>query len=250
MAADPVRERLRPAGLGVSEVGGAQHRDEHLRAPDLSRGVVHHLGRLPGIVDEHPLPGRVRLAHGWRQATAPIARKVTKTAVTIPIRLPGPILLPQQEEGHARLAKLGVHTGPIRLRPYRLGRERRREQLALQRRVIERLRHRPGNPDHGGPAQVFGNRVAADADHGRDLVAAVAADVFEAKDFSNLTHWQSLAWHGAPRDCWRDTVPSVNDCSRTAPPPAPSGVAGMRRNQWLASVGIRTQNHLMPSATI
>jgi len=71
---------------------------------------------------------------------------------------------------------------------------------------------------------------------------AYAADVFEAKDFSNLTHWQSLAWHGAPRDSWRDTVPSVNDCSRTAPPPDPSGVAGMRRNQWLASVGITGWN--------
>jgi hypothetical protein len=33
-------------------------------------------------------------------------------------------------------------------------------------------------------------------------------------------------------------VPSVNDCSRTAPPPAPSGVAGMRRNHRLASIGI------------
>jgi len=70
----------------------------------------------------------------------------------------------------------------------------------------------------------------------------MAADVFEAKDFSNLTHWQSLAWHDAPRDHWRDTVPSVNDCSRTAPPPAPSRVAGKRRNQWLASVGITGWN--------
>ena len=66
----------------------------------------------------------------------------------------------------------------------------------------------------------------------------MAADVFEAEDFSNLTHWQSLAWHGAPRDHWRDTVSSVNDCSRTALPPAPSGVAGMPRNHPLASVGI------------
>jgi hypothetical protein len=27
--------------------------------------------------------------------------------------------------------------------------------------------------------------------------------VFKAKDFSNLTHWQSLAWHGAPRSLER-----------------------------------------------
>ena len=58
----------------------------------------------------------------------------------------------------------------------------------------------------------------------------MAADVFEAEDFSNLTHWQSLAWHGAPPDHWRDTVPSVNDCSRTALPPAPQG--------WLECLGI------------
>jgi hypothetical protein len=70
----------------------------------------------------------------------------------------------------------------------------------------------------------------------------MAADLFEAEDFSNLTHWQSLAWHGAPRNQWRNTMPSVDDCSRTAPPPAPSGVAGMRRNQWLASVGITGWN--------
>jgi hypothetical protein len=169
MAADPVRERLRPAGLSVSEVGGAQHRDKHLRPPELAGGIIHHLRRLPGIVDEHPLAGRVRLAHGWRQAAAPIAREVAKTTVTIPIRLLGPILLPKQEEGHARLAKLGVDTGPLRLRPRRLGRERRREQLALQRRVVERLRHRPRDPDHGSPTQILGHRIAADADHDRDL---------------------------------------------------------------------------------
>ena len=44
-----------------------------------------------------------------------------------------------------------------------------------------------------------GHGVAADADHGRDLVPAMAADVFEPEDFSNLSHWQSLAWHGAPQ---------------------------------------------------
>lgn len=37
-------------------------------------------------------------------------------------------------------------------------------------------------------------------------------------------------------------MPSVNDCSRTALTPAPSGVAGMRRNHWLASVGITGWN--------
>ncbi len=74
----------------------------------------------------------------------------------------------------------------------------------------------------------------------------MAADVFEAEDFSNLTHWQSLAWHGAPRDHWEATVPSVEDCSRTAPPPGPvrggwnasESVAGFGRNHRLEWIGI------------
>src|ERR1700678_4161858 len=35
-----------------------------------------------------------------------------------------------------------------------------------------------------------------------------------------------------------ETVPWVDDCSRTATPTPYSGVAGMPRNRWLASVGI------------
>jgi hypothetical protein len=77
----------------------------------------------------------------------------------------------------------------------------------------------------------------------------MAADMFEAKHFSNLTHWQSLAWHGAPRDHWRETVPSVDDCSRTAPPPllrggwnASESVAGFRRNHRLVCVGMTGWN--------
>ena len=73
------------------------------------------------------------------------------------------------------------------------------EQSALQRHVVEPRRHRPGDADHASPAQILGHGVAADANHAGDLVPAMAADMFEAKDFSNLTHWQSLAWHGAPQ---------------------------------------------------
>ncbi len=242
VAADPVRQRLRPACLGVGEVGRAQHGDEDLRCPDLARGGVDHLGGLPGIVDEQPLSRWVGLAHRRRQTTAPGRMQVAEPAVAIPIRLPGPVLLPEQQKGDAGLAQLGMDAGPLRLGPQRLRRgEWRSEQPALQRHVVQRRRDRPGDADHGGATQVLRDRVAADADHGRDLVAAVAADVLEAKDFSNLTHGQSLAWHGAPRDRWGATVPWVEDCSRTAPP-APSGVAGIDRNHRLACVGITGWN--------
>jgi hypothetical protein len=58
------------------------------------------------------------------------------------------------------------------------------EQLAFHRYVVQRRRHRPDDANHAGTAQKCGERAAADTDHGRDLVPALAADVLEAKDFS------------------------------------------------------------------
>jgi hypothetical protein len=66
---------------------------------------------------------------------------------------------------------------------------------------------------------------------------AMAADVFEPEDFSNLTHWQSLAW--------RSPINGEPPCRRwmTAREPRrrppPSGVAGMHRNRRLVCVGLR-----------
>ncbi len=57
------------------------------------------------------------------------------------------ILFPQQKKGHAGLAKLGVDARSVRLRPQRLlGCEGRGEQLAFQRHVVERRRHRLSLP--------------------------------------------------------------------------------------------------------
>jgi hypothetical protein len=170
-------------------------------APHLACRAVNHLDRLPGIIDKQSLPGRVVLAHRWRQAAAPGGVKVAEAAVAVAIRLPGPILFPHQQQGYAGSSQLGMQTRPVRLWPGRLcTTKRRREQLALQRHVVQFRRHWPRDADNASTPQILGNRITADAQHDRDLVAAVAADMFEAKNFSNLTHWQSLAWHGAPRD--------------------------------------------------
>ena len=177
----------------------AQHGDEHLRPSDLAAGAVDHLDRLPGVIDEHPLTRRVGLSHGGGQSATPGGMQVTEPAVAIALRLPVAVFLPEQHQRDVRLAQFGVDARPVRLRPRRLGGEWRGEQLVLECHVVERRRYRPGNADHGGAAEILGHGVAADADHDGDLVAAMAADVFEAKDFSNLTHWQSRAWHGAPR---------------------------------------------------
>ena len=149
-----------------------------------------------------------------------------------------------------------MQTRPVRLWPGRLSATKsRREQHALQRHIVQFRRHRPRDTHNARTPQILGDGVAADPEHDRDLVAAVAADMFEAKNFSNLTHWQSLAWHGAPRDHEGETVPWLDDCSRTAPSASSQGrleclgitgwlasesPAALRRNARLASVGIRS----------
>jgi hypothetical protein len=79
--------------------------------------------------------------------------------------------------------------------------------------------------------------------------------VLEAQNFSDLTHRQSLGWHGAPRCCsgeravsWR--LPVVCPATLSAWPPssesvaqlASESVAGMDRNHWPLCLGIRTPN--------
>ena len=119
-----------------------------------------------------------------------------------------------------------------------------REQLALQRRVVEFRRHRPGDAHHRRAAQILGDRVAADPDRGGDPVAALAAEILEAKNFSNLTHRQSLGWHGAPLGSGRQHAVAGRLPSDRAANPFKSGwlasesVAALRRNHRLDSIGM------------
>ena len=165
------------------------------------------------------------LPHGGRQATAPIAAEIAEPAVAIAIPLPGAIFLPQQQLGYAGAAEFGLDAGPLRLRSPRLGREGRREQLALQRHVVQRRRHRPCNADHGRPTQILRDRVAADADHGGDLVTAVTTDVFEAEDWLasvGITGWNESE---SPADLRRNTQAMLLEASSPAVPLAFAGGA-------------------------
>ncbi len=66
----------------------------------------------------------------------------------------------------------------------------------------------------------------------------MATDVFEAKNFSNLTHWQSLAWHGAPRDHWKGSHRAVGGrllANRAVPAPPQGWLECLGISGWLAS---------------
>jgi hypothetical protein len=51
--------------------------------------------------------------------------------------------------------------------------------------------------------------MAANADRSGNAPLTVAGNVLETQNFSDLTHWRSLGWHGAPRVLLPASVPLV-----------------------------------------
>ena len=63
MGTDPIRQALRPTGLGIGVVGRAEHPDENLGLTDLAGLGIDDRDLLAGIVDEALVAGHVILAH-------------------------------------------------------------------------------------------------------------------------------------------------------------------------------------------
>src|SRR5207245_852785 len=131
----------------------------------------------------------------------------------------------------------------------------RREQLALQRRVVELGRDRPSDADHRRPANGFRDRCAADPDRLGDHPGARPTGILQAQNFSNLPHRQSLGGHRTS-PCWFAKggpcpVQIADNGTRftlsTGWPPSigiggrfrSDWVAAFRRNQWPPWLGFR-----------
>jgi HK97 family phage major capsid protein len=71
----------------------------------------------------------------------------------------------------------------------------RREQLALQRRVVELGWYRPRDADHRRPTDVLSDHRAADPQRLGNHPGARPAGVLQAQNFSYLPHRQSLGGH-------------------------------------------------------
>src|SRR6266568_3472059 len=109
----------------------------------------------------------------------------------------------------------------------------RREQLALQRRVVELGRDRPSDADHRRPANVFRDRRAADPDRLGDHPGARPIGILQAQNFSYLPHRQSLGGHRTS-PCWLAkgaTLPR-SDCRQRNPLHPIHRVAAFDRNRW------------------
>jgi hypothetical protein len=192
----PVGQALAPASLGVGVVRSPEHGDEDVRLAHLAGGGVDHRHGVAGEVDEQLLAGDVRLAHGGGDASAPGDVEAAEPAVAVAVRMLGPVLLPEQHQGHAAPPKLGMNVGPVRLRAGRGNMKPGRcEQALLEVAIVQPDGDRPGDPDHRRPAQILGHRGSADPDRLGDQPIAGPAGMLETKNFSDLAHRQSLSGH-------------------------------------------------------
>ncbi|MNQ75957.1 hypothetical protein D3C85_907730 [compost metagenome] len=168
--AQPVRQLLRPGSLGEGVAGGTEHRDEHLRLADLAAVTVDHRHRLPGVVDEQLLAGAVLLAHHHIQPSLPGAVVVAEPAVLIALRVRQSVLLPEQRQGHARTAQLGLDRRPVGQWSLLAGhRGQRREQPSFQLGIRQAGWQWPGQPGSLAARQIVANGGAANLHAGRDL---------------------------------------------------------------------------------
>ncbi len=245
VGADPVRQPLAPAGLGVGVVRRAEHGDEHMRPPFLAGRPVEHRHGVAGVVDEQLLAGDMGLAHRRADAAPPRDVEVAEPAVAVAVRMLGAVFLPEQQQRHAAATQLGMNVVPVRHRPRRRRHVEagRREQPPLQLGVVDLGRHRPGDPDHRRPPQILADRRVPDPDRARDRPHARAARILQPQNLSNFPHRQSLGWHRVPLG--RRTTLPVMRSSTSAPKTLLRAVrdqseslSGFRRNQCPPCVGI------------
>jgi hypothetical protein len=174
MCANPVRQTLRPGGVGIGEVGRAEHRDEQFRHPHLAGQRVDDWHLLAGIVDERLIPSHVRLAHRRRQATLKRPEELTESAIRVTIGTSRLIFLEQDRQIDPGPLHLAHQNRPVgfditaspRLTPGG------GEQNLLQRLVRLLRRQRPDQSGRSRARQIILHRASPDADRPGDHAGA------------------------------------------------------------------------------
>lgn len=99
--AQPVRQFLRPGGLGEGVAGRAEDGDEDLRLADLAGSPINDRHGLAGVIDKQLFASTVFLAHDHVDLGSPEAVVLAEPAVLEALRMGEPILLPEQGQGDA-----------------------------------------------------------------------------------------------------------------------------------------------------
>ncbi len=186
----PVRQGLRPRRLGEGVARRPEDRHEDLRPPLLAGLAVDHRHRLPGVVDEQLLAGAVVLAHHQVELPGPGPVLLAEPAVLQALGVALLVLLPEQRQRHALAPQLPVDLAPVRQRPLRAARRRRRKQPTLQSGVLDRLGYGPTQPRHLGAAQVLAHRRRRRPQAAGDGSDAQRGGEVQPQHISNLAHGQ------------------------------------------------------------
>ena len=93
------------------------------------------------------------LAHRRLQPARPTAVQIAEPGIAEPVGRAGPVLLPQQRQGHIGPAQLAMHPGPIGHRALVRGDRRWRwEEQRFKLHVIEIFGQWPAHAGSAGPA--------------------------------------------------------------------------------------------------
>ncbi len=150
VGAQPVWQLLRPSGLGKGIAGGAKHGDEDLRLADFTGSTVNDWHGLASVIDEQLLTSPMFLAHDHVDLGGPEAVVLAEPAVLEALRLSESILLPEQRQGYAGTAQLGMDMSPVRHRTLITGHSGwRRKKMPLQLGVGQ----------HRRPSQAAGSKT-------------------------------------------------------------------------------------------
>lgn len=110
---DPVWQPLSEARIGEGVQRGRQNRDEDLHRPDLARRRINDGDGLASIVGLHRRAGGVAIAESGAGALFESGETLTEPCVSITVRVPLAIFLPQQRQRHALSLQLAGDLAPV-----------------------------------------------------------------------------------------------------------------------------------------
>ena len=195
--ADPVRQGLARAGLGIGVVGGAHGGDEQLHGLGLAGARIKDGDGVAGKVDEDLLAALVDLTHGRLGVALPGLEGGAEPGIAEAVGMGGAILFPEQHAGDAGAAQLLVDQGLVRHRAAGRvgGRDWRWKQEPFEGSIIKALWQRPGQAGQPGAAEIAVNDTVAAPQGAGDQALAQALGMSQTKNVSDAAHGQSLGWH-------------------------------------------------------
>ena len=199
VGADPVRQSLRPRGLGIGKAGRAHDGDEDPGGPGLAGQPVEHLHPVARVIDKQFLTAHMGLTHGNRELAFPAAVEIAVPGIAIPIRVLGDIFLPQDRERDVLALQLAMHPGPVRLGilPMPLLLPGIAVHPGFQNRIRDLVAERPRQARGREPLQCLAHRRRHHPGPPGNLVLGHPS-TSQTNNLAHMAHANSPRWHQSP----------------------------------------------------